>query len=53
MRFFTATKDEVEKMLTNLEGFDNQTCLFIYLGDLLSAYEHHSKDLEEDMRAEV
>jgi hypothetical protein len=41
MKFFKATKDEVEKLLGNLEGYDNQTLVFIYLADVLATYEHY------------
>ena len=40
-------------MLTNIEAYDNKTVLFIYLGDLLFAYEHHSEQIGQEAKAEV
>jgi hypothetical protein len=51
--FFRATREQVEQMLSNLEGYDNQTVVFIYLNDLLAAYEHHHGALDEGLREEV
>ena len=49
MAFFKATKDEIELTLHNMEGYDSQTLVFIYLNDLLAAYEHHYMHMEEDL----
>lgn len=40
-------------MLANIEAYDNKTVLFIYLGDLLSAYEHHCDQIDQEVKAEV
>jgi hypothetical protein len=36
--------------LTNIETYDNQTLLFIYLTDLIGAYSQHHECLTEETR---
>ena len=53
MKFFKSTKDEVENLLGNIEGYDNQTLIFIYLADVLATYEHYHLGFSEDLRREI
>jgi hypothetical protein len=50
---FYRTKGYIEQQLANLEPYDNQTLVFIYIIDIFSVYQKNYRTLKPEIREDV
>ena len=50
---FYRTKGYIEQQLANLEPYDNQTLVFIYIIDIFSVYQKNYRTLKPEIREEI